>query len=359
MKRYLSISTIAVLTGLIMMLAAIPATGQSLEETLNSLSEIAGKEYVRPLVNGFGANLNSGWFHKAPNASIFGIDLEIGLVAMGAFLKDENKTFSTTGDFTFSYDQAYVLAQGTGQTNSTILDGIADAIAAQTHNVVISGATAIGAEDNNVIVSFSGNNVSYGGYTVPDQDVDLGVGGILDDASMIPYAAPQFSIGTVYGTQATFRYLPDVEINSDIGKIKYFGFGIQHNPKIWFPADFILPVDLAASFFTQTLEVGNVFEATSTAFGINASKGVSLIGLLGATLYGGLMFESATMDFAYDYEILTQAGLQSNRIEFSVDSENSTRIVLGVALNLLGTNLNIDYNIAKYNSVSAGLFFGF
>ncbi|MFC1477271.1 DUF6588 family protein [candidate division KSB1 bacterium] len=356
-----------VFTGIVFFVCAVlllgsgPVQAQSLEETLNSLSETAGKEYVKPIVNGFGANMNGGWFHKAPSSKIFGIDFEFGMVAMGAFLDEGAQTFSTSGNFNFSQAQAMQLVSGMTFPTTTVRDAVVSQLMATPYTVGISGATAIGAEDDNIMVSFRGDDVVVGPttYSVPVQDIDLGVGGLLNDVTMIPYAAPQFGIGTVYGTQATFRYLPDIELNEDIGSIKYFGFGIQHNPLVWVPADFVVPVDVCLSFYTQTLEVGTVFESSTTAFGLNASRDFSAL-IVGFRPYAGIMFEKAEMDFTYDYNVDTGAGgIVTNQVAFSLESANTNRITVGAAFKLLMLNLNIDYSIANTNTVSGGLFFAF
>ncbi|MCX7612327.1 MAG: hypothetical protein N2043_12150, partial [Ignavibacterium sp.] len=82
---------------------------QSLEETLSKITGDASKSYVAPISSAFGANLNTGWIHGAPSAKIFGIDVEIGFVAMGTFFSDENKTFSATGSFRFDSSQAEMI----------------------------------------------------------------------------------------------------------------------------------------------------------------------------------------------------------------------------------------------------------
>ncbi len=46
-------------------------------------------------------------------------------------------------------------------------------------------------------------------------------------------------------------------------------------------------------------------------------------------------------------------------IAFNLVAENSVRLMLGAAFKLGFISLNVDYNIAKYNAVSAGLDFIF
>ena len=96
-KAFLSILLCFVLIG-------SQSNAQTLEETMVKLAGDAASAYVNPIVTGFGANLNGGWFHKAPAASIFGFDLEFGLVGMGTFPGDEAKSIpaGTSGNFRFT-----------------------------------------------------------------------------------------------------------------------------------------------------------------------------------------------------------------------------------------------------------------
>lgn len=365
MKKNLLIVTIAMLVAS----TTLFAQDEGIESTLKKMAGDAAKGFVQPVVTGFGANLNGGWFHKAPKSKIFGIDLEVGLVAMGTFTTDENKTFEANGAFKFSGgpvgtgSQAENIASGINNWNLLTpvqQQAIIDEISSQQFQVGIKGPTIVGTKTDTMKITFPGQTVSASGgsFDIPTQVITLnGVTGVLDGASMIPLAAPQFSIGTVFGTQATFRYLPEVEIDKELGKFKYFGFGIQHNPGIWFPNP--LPVDLAASFFTQNLKVGTVFETKATAFGINASKQFGFA-FLNVTPYAGFMFESSTMTISYAYSTIGPGNATiTDNINFELEGENTTRLTVGLSIRLLVLNINADYNFGKNNSATAGLFFAF
>ncbi|MFA6439319.1 MAG: DUF6588 family protein [Bacteriovoracaceae bacterium] len=353
------------------------------EGTLKKLAGDAGKGFVQPVVSGFGNNMNGGWFHKAPGTKIFGIDLEVGLVAMGTFTTDENKKFSTKGSFRFSggkysntdplnpvsKSQAEGIAEkisNWGPLPANEKQAIIDAISNTNFNVGIAGPTVVGTKQDTMKITFDPTLFSYtspntgasASTSIPGSEVALqGVTGVLDGAAMIPLAAPQFSIGTIYGTQATFRYLPEIEISKDLGKFKYFGFGIQHNLGMWLP---IPIVDVAASFFTQKLEVGTIMEANTTSFGINAAKQFGFA-FLNVTPYAGFMFESSKMKFGYDYTYTSGATntIVTDRISFELEGENTTRLTVGLGLRILVININVDYNIGKQNSATAGVFFAF
>ncbi|MBS4029720.1 MAG: hypothetical protein KGZ58_13920 [Ignavibacteriales bacterium] len=334
------------------------SSAQSLEETLQKLAGSAAQGYVGPIVSGFGSDLNGGWFHKAPEATKFSFDLEFGFVGMATFFEDANKSFSNSGSFRFDSAQATQLAQQSSAP-SFLQSALAESIRSKEFNVSFSGPTIIGKKSDNIKIIFSGTNFSVSGntYNVPGDTIELvGVGGLLDGVNLVPLGAPQVTIGTVFGTQFAFRYLPSVEVSKEIGKFEYFGFGIQHNPFMWIPVP-EPPVDVSLGFFTQTMKVGTIFETKATAFGINASKSFGP-GALKITPYAGFMVESSEMTFTFDYDQPQPVGPPKPKtIEFTLEGENTTRITLGLSLKLLFMNFNADYNLGKYNSITGGFMF--
>ena len=347
------------------------ANAQTFEETLNNMSSDAAKAYVNPIVSGFGVNLNGGWFHRAPRATMFGFDLEIGVVGMETFFKDDAKTFNSNGTFSFNDQQAASLTTfvdtdpryaGLSQLDRDNLKlYLQNQITAQSFTLGISGPTIVGSSNDSIAIAFASktyNNAPVvGSVTVPGQRVVLPVTAYLGELKALPFLAPQLSIGIFLGSEFTFRYIRLNNIQN-LGTLKYFGWGIQHNPGIWLgPAD-ILPVDLSLSFFTQDLQVGGVFETKATAFGVNVSKRLGW-GFLNLTPYAGLMFEKSTMSFAYDfYAPDPTSHYQATKLEhvkFDLESANKSRLVVGLSFKLLIVNINADYNIGKYNSATAGI----
>lgn len=340
------------------------AADKSLEETLEELSGQAAKSYVGPIVSAFGSNLNGGWFHKAPKAKLFGFDIEFGLVVMGTMFDDEHKDFSTEGTFNFTTVQAEAMIENLGLPQDAY-DALVDAIINQEFEVGMSGATIIGDADDNIIIEFYGEDIDYDilgntfTQTVPGHIFDLGIGGLLEDTPMLPLFAPQFSIGTIYGTMASFRYLPPYDIE-DLGEFNYFGFGIQHNPKAWLP--YLIPIDICLAFFTQSMELGDIITANATAFGLNASKTFGPR-MLSFTPYAGFMLESSNMEFQYEYQVgndpFSGEPLPPKKVKFDIDGENTSRLTVGLNFRIGPVNLNGDYNFGKYSSFTAGFGLGF
>ena len=361
---------------------------EDLEATLMRLSRDVALGYISPVISPFASNLNGGWFHKAPKATIFNLDVEVGLVGMGTFFPDDDtgiRRFSTSGKFRFDSIQATNLVLNVDLTSfplairDTLRTALADVITGAEYTVGIEGGTLIGDPTDDIEISFRATpievaNPLFGApgepetfmIDVPTETIILdgvaGFGEILADINFLPFAAPQASIGTILGTRAVFRYLPKISmpgnLSEDIGDFEWFGWGIQHNPRAYIPIPF--PVDISFGFFKQTLKIGNVFEASTTAYGISISKqlGVRVINL---TPYAGYMIEKSKMSVNYQYKVDGQTfNVEIEDLEEAVNGENpsKTRLTFGCNLRLLLFNVNVDYNIGKiYNSVTVGLMF--
>ena len=362
---------VALFAAVLMLAGSVFAQDPSFESTMKNLGVSAGKGFVQPVVSAFGNDMNGGWFHKSPKNKIFGIDLEVGVVAMATFSSDDNKTFSLQSDFKFaggpvgSNSEAEKLAQNVQNYNllsNSQKQSVINAIANQSFNVTMSGPTIVGTKTDHLKIVVPTQTINVNGQTMTingtTQQINE-VTGVLDGKAIIPLGAPQASIGTIFGTQATFRYLPDIEIDKSIGKVKYFGFGVQHNLGMWLP---IPIVDVSASFFTQKLNVGTLMEAKTTSFGLNASKQLGFA-FLNVTPYAGFMLEKSNMNFSYDFPTYTDASNPANNkvehVTFDLQGENKSRITLGLSIRILVININADYNIGKQNSATAGVFFAF
>ena len=354
------------------------ARAQDLQNVLNQLAGPAVEGYINPVAQSLNTNFNGGLFHKAPQTKLFGIDLEIGLAVMGTPFADDDKTFSNAGQFTFNKTQADKLVSqinpGTG--NATLDAQIRAAVSTELQkkitNIKISGPTAIGnvykANDptSEVLleVTTPSVTVNVGGQSrtvaVAGQKVSTGFGGIevIQKLKMLPFAAPQLTLGTLLGTQVTVRYMPKYKIDELGGDLSWTGFGVQHNLGYFLP---IPIVDVAASFYTQTLKIDPLFEMKGTAYGLNVSKQFGF-GFLNATPYAGFMLENSK--FTVHYTAPASAfdpalGVAPPSVNIEIEGKNTSRAVIGLSLRLFVININADYNIGKYKSFTGGVFFAF
>ena len=365
-KRYLSKllkSPLLLITALLVSTSNLAA--QSLESRLEQLSAGAAKSYIKPAVEPFAANINSGWFNKAPKAKMLGLELEFGMVAMGSYFDEESDYFQTEGTFSFSEDEAATLARSV--KNPNVRDQIIQQITANDFNVLISGPSITGTDWRNINVTFAPNgsevlkvsdpNYPFPVYVrLPSQNIDLGVGGILGDYSILPSAAPQLKLGTVCGTRAVVRFLPGTELSEDIGQLDFFGFGLEHNLNFWFHNQ--LPMDVSLGFLSQKITVEDLLSINTTSYGLNLSKTLGS-GWFSITPYSSFMLGKSTFEISYSQLIETDAGAQDVGINFEMEAENKSAINLGLYLHLGFINVFADYNFARYNSFTGGMFFGF
>lgn len=328
---------------------------QTFDETIAKLSTIAAQKYIDPAISAFGSNLNSGWVNQVPQAKMFGFDLNFKIVGMGTFLNDKAKTFSTDASFRFTSAQAdEILAAYASSPNYAAMK---QEFLNKDWQVNFSGPTIIGKSSDHLKIFYPGGIV--GGQQVAAHTEDVpDVKGLLDELQILPTGAPQVTIGTIMGTEVSVRYLPEIN-NDKLGKITFSGFGIIHNPATWLSNP--LPVDIGLGYFYQKLKVGTILESTATQYGIFVSK------TIGTTIalipYAGYTMETSkttiTYNFVYNTVVNGTVVATTSRINFDMDGENSSAFLVGAAIKLAIINLNVDYKMAKYNTLSAGVSFGF
>lgn len=277
-----------------------PLYAQDLEDYVSKYTSENGKGYMQPLADAFGANINSGLYHGARIPAL-GFNIYIGVETMMALIADDQKVFMATTQDPFS--------PAASEKTSTIFGST-------------TGAAVTG----------TGGTV----YNFP--------GGL--NVSKVPLAVPQVTVGSILGTEATLRFI-QVTLDDNYGKVKLVGFGVRHSISQYFKN---FPIDLAAGFFIQKLEVGDIIEANAKYLGVQGSYSKSIL-----TFYGGFGFESANLDISYDYK---SGDDTTSTISFDLDADNSARFTAGLAVNLLLVKLHADYNFGAQKVLAVGLGFG-
>ena len=243
------------------------------------------------------------------------------------------------------------------------LDGEGDEKTIGNVNVTAYGPTVVGSEEDEVMIvidnsgltnytdSVTGSN--YKLSDVKNRTIKSGVTGL--DLPILPLGAFQISLGTLYGTRGTFRFLPPIDVDEKIGKVSYYGGALQHNPKMFLPALDILPFDLDVSGSYQIFKLGSIIKSTAWTAGMNVSRKFGW-DFLNLTPYAGVMLESSTMKFSYDYELdLDNGETEKIPISFDVDGPNKYRIPLGLGVRLGILNISGEYFFAKQSGFSAAV----
>lgn len=287
---------------LMIFMVTIAVAQNPFEDAVKQLNSDNVKGYLQPWVTSFGSNLNSGFYHTA-NISTLGLTVRLDLIGMGTFIGDKQKKYKTTNPF-----------DGTPVETASIFGEM---------GTVIS-------PDSLVLYQFQNGQVK---------------------TSFIPFAVPQITIGDLYGTQGIIRFIQLPEMNN-IPKVSLIGFGARHSVSRYLPT---VPVDLAAGLYFQSLKIGDLFEASTFAFSAQVSKTFAVI-----TLYGGLQYESISMDIKYSYQGTIPGYTPPDpNISLNVTGKNQFCGTAGFNLNLLTLNIFADINIGEAVTASGGIGFGF
>ena len=296
----------------------------NLEELLQQVGEGYARGYLAPLSTGFGVNQNSALFSTAaiPGSHL---TIDFGMKVMASKLSTDDKTFSTVTSVTL--DERYGINPGHPAYN-------------QTGQLVMSGPTVFGDPDQTGSVT-----AYYAGLPVYQAD---GIEGLVD-TDYLPLVMPQASLGGIMGLRATVRWLPDIELNEDIGKLTLWGFGLSASANYWLPT---LPVDVSVGYFKQELDVGEYLQTDASSMYVACSK------VFGAfTLYGALAKEESSIDISYDYTYDDDGTPTTEQIDFSMDGVQDKRFTLGATLNA-PLRLNVEAGFGELTTYSAGLMFG-
>jgi hypothetical protein len=293
--------TIAVVSMMIIVISYAEAQNP-FEDAVKQLSSDNVKGYLQPWVTSYGADLNSGFYHTADIGDL-GLTIRLDIIGMGAFVGDKQKKYKATNPF-----------DGTEVETATIF----------------GERGAIVSPDSLVMYQFQNGQVK---------------------TSFIPFAVPQLTIGDLYGTQGVIRFITLPEMNN-VPKVSLFGIGARHSVSRYLPP---IPVNLSAGLFYQSLKIGEIFEASTFTIGAQVSKSFAVL-----TLYGGLQYESISMDLNYTYQGTVPGYTPpSPKVSLNIEGKNQFRGTAGFNINLLAFNIFADINIGSSIAASGGIGFGF
>ena len=272
---------------------------------LAKLGEENGKMYIKPFVNAFGSDLNSGWFSTAKTSPLsFGLTFN----AMLAVVPDKDKTFLAHNPNTELYNGDY-------ETSATVFG------------------------KNGAIFTAKDPQVT------PDLFLPPGI-----DFGMVPLIVPQAHLGLPAGFEVEVRYIPSYEVK-DMGKISFVGGGVKYQVSKLIPMlSALLPISIQGTY--QQLKLGDVVTVNSSFINIHASRGLVVLPL---TFYGGIGYESTQLKAKYTYTE-PWSGTEVP-IDFDINGDNGFRFTAGARLKILLLDVMLDYSVGKYQTLRAGVGF--
>ena len=309
-------------------LVPAPAQAQGIEERIRELGAENGRLYLRPVVTGLGAGMNSAWFESAGTLDLFHVDFS--LRAMGTIVPEEGDGFQPVLPSSVrveelgnrEFQDPYGSSAGLVTPTAT---GQGPGISVQPQGAFRDSLVARELDPAAFALPFPR------GFDIP----------------AVPLAVLQGSVGLPVGTEATLRLIPSIEIDEDIGELQSFGFGLKHEVSRWFTDP--LPLDLAVAGGIQSFDAGEYLSADSRYVAGIASKELAVL-----TVFASGALEESDVDVAYTLENprLPDSG---TTIAFSDEGENSSRFTTGFNLDLLFLQAGAAYTFSAYDVVDAHL----
>jgi hypothetical protein len=293
--------------------------------------------YMEPLFKGLGIGLNSSWTNTAKTKSLLRFDLRFG--AAVAFVPTSDQTYNTS---------------------SLGLNTIKPA----------AGSTGIGptAFGDDVVGSKMEIYTSSGTPTGQTFNLPQGLG-----IHVVPAPHLQLTVGLPKHLDVTVRFVPDVKIGDDAGKISQYGIGLKAEilPLLLGKKDKLLPFDLAVALgYTNTayllpLDVNNgkyTNQEVKVKFkGFNAEAIISKR-LLFFTPFASVGFNSSNSSLnangTYDFQTAAGTATFNDPIALKHNDISALKASLGFQLNLAFLRLYASYTASDYSYASAGIGFG-
>lgn len=313
--------------------------------------------YGEPLFKGIGVGLNSGWNNTARTKKLFHVDLRVS--ASGTFVSNPDKTFDVTK---------------IGLSNNVRPDNASQVLAPTFAGNKSGTGPLLDIYDDN------GRKVSS--FNTPSGKL-----------SVIPAPQIQLTVGLIQNTDLTIRAIPSIKVGGDASSISSIGFGLKHDIMqdiVGKTADELIPFNLAVAvgYSHLTLSVPLTVNPDNGAQPANTSQSTDfsnqhLSGTFNSfmgqvILSKKILFFTPFVALGYNtthtkaaavgnYPVTTGATLTgtstyttyTNPVNISETSLNGVRADIGFQLNLGFFRFYGSYSAARYQSVNAGIGFGF
>ncbi len=326
-RRFLRIASCIVLG--IALAAHRPARAQQLGEIIEEVGADYAELYLQPLVNAFGADINSGLIHTAKvGGGTLPVDLFIGVKVTGAVVPDIDRTLDIT------YETSYPFPAPDG--NEYALPVIFE---------IDDGPTIFGEASPGVVTGRVRQTVHPGldgmdgtpDDVVIDSTISFNVLPGLYDGPLAPVAIPHLALGSLAGTDVIFRYFPRVR-HENYGYLEFVGVGLRHSVDRYIPG---LPFQISGHFMMQNLLITNtnkeeILKASSVVAGGAISKTFVFL-----TLYGGVQAEETLVEVNYTFGDELSV-VEGRNISFELTGDTTIRGLLGLSLKLGPVLVNVE-----------------
>ncbi|OGU57527.1 MAG: hypothetical protein A2X64_04680 [Ignavibacteria bacterium GWF2_33_9] len=211
---------------------------------------------------------------------------------------------------------------------------------------------------------------------------DLPPGGNINQ---IVAGIPQLIVGSYYGTELLLRWVPTMNLGSDIGKFNFWGLGLRHSISQYFdsPLEIAIQSTYQGTKLTNKIGVTNA-ELVAKANILNMNLHASYNWEKYFTIYSGISFDNIEINSTYKYSLpivmqwqlglIDQYAKDDNGNYLSLDefgtpnnseptegypgdlypqtaevkmNENQMRFTFGISKEFYNFIIGLDYNLGK------------
>lgn len=218
------------------------------------------------------------------------------------------------------------------------------------------------------------------------------------DYRFLAAGVPQLEIGSWYGTEALIRFVPKVNLGTNIGDFAFYGFGLKHNINQYFSDPKAINIALQAVYQYTDLEnsvgvTNSKLKAIANIYNFNIQASKSIEGWF--DIYAGLGYDYLDIDSKFTYtlsqETMLSLGLLYNNPKWYLDpkdpnyepapkkvnpspgypgdtrpqttslslQESSFKFILGLRKDIGNFAIFFDSNFSKFTVLSGGISYKF
>ncbi|WP_350293509.1 DUF6588 family protein [uncultured Croceitalea sp.] len=310
-------------------------------------TERFANDYFGPLSEAAIFSMGNGWYNSADAKPLGGFEISLIGNITGFKNKGDKKAFF--------FDEA-------NYTNLQLVGG-SDA---RTDTQLVSSALG----DIEGVRVFVEAEVGPG-LPAQRQEFELPSGLASEGLNFVPTAYLQASLGLIKGLEVKARFLPNINFDDDV-EFGLFGAGLQYDFTKILPGDKILPVAISAVIGYTNLNASYDFtdqgilagedQRIETTFNTWTFAAVASTRLPIINFYGGFGYitGNSTTDVLGNYTAGIGPLSETVTDPFSIEREASgVTANVGTKLKLGFFRLNVDYTIAEFSTLTAGINFGF
>lgn len=320
-------------------------------------------EYIRPMANIIGSNLNGGWYNTAKPHNLGGFDI----------------TFTTSIAFAPVDHRTYDLSP-------LLIDRSVDNLRLEEYEA----KTAAGSKGAGPAIRYVMDVPAIGEQDIASYDHPGGTG-----LSWLPSPMINACVGLIKGTEIMGRYMPTIKYGANkANTINLWGIGIKYDLKQWIPFVKRVPVLHMAVMYGYTnvkfhgnltpiepSDLGPVIDRTTTADWNTQNMDLQFKGhtanlLISANLpvvcfYGGagVSITNANLNLNGDFPVpsydlsdgpvVTDDDVETDPVAIKIKNQDGgttkPRLNAGIRFKFAVITLHFDYTLANYSVATVGL----